>query len=75
MRELRNHAMIAMSIGCGLRTPELLALRLEWIQQTGRASIRPGRIPGDESRLWTPFQRSVCGGPAVLMLTADTSLR
>jgi integrase len=33
MRELRDHAMIAMLIGCGLRRAELLALRLEWIQQ------------------------------------------
>jgi len=32
-RELRDHAMIAMLIGCGLRRAELLALRLESIQQ------------------------------------------
>ena len=32
-RELRNHAMVAMLIGCGLRRAELLALRLESIQQ------------------------------------------
>ena len=33
MRELRDHAMVAMLIGCGLRRAELLALRLESIQQ------------------------------------------
>jgi integrase len=33
LRELRDHAMIAMLIGCGLRRAELLALRLESIQQ------------------------------------------
>jgi integrase len=33
MRELRDHAIVAMLIGCGLRRAELLALRLEWIQQ------------------------------------------
>jgi integrase len=32
-RELRDHAMVAMLIGCGLRRAELLALRLESIQQ------------------------------------------
>jgi integrase len=32
-RQLRDHAMIAMLIGCGLRRAELLALRLESIQQ------------------------------------------
>jgi site-specific recombinase XerD len=32
-RELRDHAMIAMLIGCGLRRAELLSLRLESIQQ------------------------------------------
>jgi integrase len=32
-RELRDHAMVAMLIGCGLRRAELLALRLECIQQ------------------------------------------
>ena len=32
-RELRDRAMIAMLIGCGLRRAELLALRLESIQQ------------------------------------------
>jgi site-specific recombinase XerD len=32
-RELRDHAMIAMLIGCGLRRAELLALSLESIQQ------------------------------------------
>jgi integrase len=33
LRELRNHAMVAMLIGCGLRRGELLALRLDSIQQ------------------------------------------
>lgn len=32
-RELRDHAMIAMLIGCGLRRAELLVLRLDSIQQ------------------------------------------
>ncbi len=32
-RQLRDHAMVAMLIGCGLRRAELLALRLEAIQQ------------------------------------------
>jgi integrase len=32
-RELRDHAMLAMLIGCGLRRAELLGLRLESIQQ------------------------------------------
>jgi len=32
-RQLRDHAMIAMLIGCGLRRAELLSLRLELIQQ------------------------------------------
>jgi integrase len=32
-RELRDHAMVAMLIGCGLRRAELLALRIESIQQ------------------------------------------
>src|SRR5262245_13093402 len=32
-REMRVHAMVAMLIGCGLRRAELLALRLEAIQQ------------------------------------------
>ena len=30
---MRDHAIIAMLIGCGLRRAELLALRLESIQQ------------------------------------------
>jgi integrase len=33
VRELRDYAMVAMLIGCGLRRAELLALRLESIQQ------------------------------------------
>jgi integrase len=33
VRELRDHAMVAMLIGCGLRRAELLALRLKSIQQ------------------------------------------
>jgi site-specific recombinase XerD len=32
-RGLRDHAMVAMLIGCGLRRAELLALNLESIQQ------------------------------------------
>jgi site-specific recombinase XerD len=32
-RELRDHAMVAMLIGCGLRRAELLTLSLESIQQ------------------------------------------
>src|ERR687891_3660 len=32
-RELRDHAMVAMLIGCGLRRAELLALHLESVQQ------------------------------------------
>jgi integrase len=32
-RELRDHAMVAMLIGCGVRRAELLALQLESIQQ------------------------------------------
>jgi integrase len=32
-RELRDHAMVAMLVGCGLRRAELLALSLESIQQ------------------------------------------
>lgn len=33
LRELRNHAILAMLIGCGLRRGELLALTLESLQQ------------------------------------------
>lgn len=32
-REMRDRAMVAMAIGCGLRRAELLALRIESIQQ------------------------------------------
>jgi integrase len=32
-RQLRDHAMVAMLIGCGLRRAELLALRVDSIQQ------------------------------------------
>jgi integrase len=33
LRALRDHAMIAVLIGCGLRRGELLALQCQWIQQ------------------------------------------
>ena len=33
VRECRDHAMLAVLIGCGLRRGELLALRLESLQQ------------------------------------------
>jgi integrase len=33
LRELRNHAMLAVLLGCGLRRGKLLALQLGWIQQ------------------------------------------
>ena len=33
LRELRNHAMLAVLLACGLRRGELLALQLGWIQQ------------------------------------------
>ena len=33
LREFRNHAMLAVLLGCGLRRGELLALQLGWIQQ------------------------------------------
>ena len=32
-RELRDHAMLTVLLGCGLRRGELLALQLAWIQQ------------------------------------------
>jgi integrase len=32
LSELRDHTMVAMLLGCGLRRAELLALRVEWIQ-------------------------------------------
>ena len=32
-RQLRDHAMLAVLLGCGLRRGELLALQLGWIQQ------------------------------------------
>jgi integrase len=38
MRELRDHAMVAMLIGCGLRRAELLALRLKSISSRTSAS-------------------------------------
>jgi hypothetical protein len=34
-----------------------------------------GDYPGTNRDFGTPFQKSVCGGPAGLVLTADTSLR
>jgi site-specific recombinase XerD len=33
LRELRDHAMVALLIGCGLRRGEVLALALESLQQ------------------------------------------
>ena len=33
LRTVRNHAMLAMPIGCGLRRGELLALTLDTLQQ------------------------------------------
>jgi integrase len=47
-RELRDHAMVATLIGCGLRRAELLALRLECIQQ--RDETLGHRRPGREGR-------------------------
>lgn len=41
-RELRDHAMLAVLIGCGLRRGELLALKLASIQQR-----KVGRVWGD----------------------------
>jgi integrase len=32
-RDLRNHAMLAVLLGCGVRRGELLAMQLGWIQQ------------------------------------------
>ena len=32
-RQLRDHAMLSVLLGCGLRRGELLALQLGWIQQ------------------------------------------
>lgn len=57
LRERRDHAMLAMLIGCGLRRGELLVLQLEAIQQredhwviadlVGKAGhVRTVRIPG-----------------------------
>jgi len=33
LREVRDHAMLAVLLGCGLRRGELLAMQLGWIQQ------------------------------------------
>jgi integrase len=33
LREVRDHAMVAMLIGCGLRRGELLALTMESVQR------------------------------------------
>jgi integrase len=32
LREVRDHAMLAVFLGCGLRRGELLAMQLGWIQ-------------------------------------------
>ena len=40
-RELRDHAMVAMLIGCGLRRAELLALCVESIQQREEHWVMP----------------------------------
>ena len=45
-RQLRDHAMVAMLIGCGLRRAELLALRVETIQQRGALGHRRSRRQG-----------------------------
>src|SRR5215210_5888197 len=33
LRGLRDHAMLALLLGCGLRRGEVLALELQWVQQ------------------------------------------
>ena len=64
-RELRDHAMVAMLIGCGLRCAELLALRVESIQQreehwviadlVGKGGhVRTVPIPIWVKSTWTP---------------------
>ena len=42
-RELRDHAMVAMLIGCGLRRAELLALSIESIQQREEHQVGAAR--------------------------------
>jgi integrase len=59
-RELRDHAMVAMLIGCGLRRAELLALSLESIQRREEhwviaafSPVRAGGLPMDPAdRSW-----------------------
>jgi hypothetical protein len=45
-RQLRDYAMVAMLIGCGLRRAELLALRLESIQQREEHWVDHGFLLG-----------------------------
>jgi integrase len=47
IRELRDHAMVAMLLGCGLRRAELLALRLESIQQREEHWVPTGNDAGE----------------------------
>ena len=47
LRALRDHAMIAVLIGCGLRRGELLALQFQWIssaRSTGSSLISSARV-------------------------------